>query len=112
MSHEYRATLAERNTAATILDKAHALPARGQHVGTRAAEGPPIAATWDGNGRVPFGWSSYQAHRDGDAVWLPEPETASKLARLTPQERAALAAIRAAATAHEPEQVPAEGRAR
>lgn len=94
------ATRADRDIAATLLDKAHVYPQRGQHVGARAAQGPRIAATWDGVGPVPFGWASYQAHRNGDnVVWLPEPETASKLARLTAQEQVQLAAIRAAAVA-------------
>lgn len=106
MSHTYRGTSeAERETAAALLDKAHALPVRGQHVGARAHLGPPIAEAWDGSGPVPLGWSSYRAHRNdpSETVWLPEPETASKLARLTGPERAALAQIRAQAQPHEPE---------
>ena len=103
MSHGYTgASRADRDAAASLLDKAHALPVRGRHVGSRAAEGPRIAAEWDGIGSVPLGWSSYQAHRSDSAgvVWLPEPETATKLARLTPAEQAQLAAIRLAAVPH------------
>jgi hypothetical protein len=106
VSHGYKgASVAERDTAAALLDKAHALPVRGQHVGSRARLGPPIADTWDGNGPVPLGWSSYRAHRNdpSETVWLPEPETASKLARLTGPERAALAQIRASTVPHDPE---------
>lgn len=101
----------ERDTLAAALDKAYQLPARGEHVGARAAEGPPIQREWDGQGRVPFGWSSYQGHRNGeDAVFLPdEPETQSKLARLTAQERALLAAARQVA---EPAGTPVKERAR
>lgn len=96
----------DRDTLASALDKAHQCPRRGEHVGARAAEGPPIQEEWNGVGPVPLGWSSYQAHRNGDdAVFLPdEPETGSKLARLTAQEQALLAAARATAT---PE-IPAE----
>lgn len=54
--------------------------------------------TWNGSGPVPPGWTSFQAHRNGeDAVFLPEPETQTKLARLTAGEQAQLAAARAAA---------------
>lgn len=90
----------DRDAVASALDKANQLPTRGAHRGARAADGPPIQREWDGAGPVPLGWSSYQAHRNGDdAVFLPdEPETQTKLDRLTGQERAALAAARAAAT--------------
>lgn len=102
MSHTYiGANAPDRDAAGMILDKAHALPVPGVHVG----RGPHVdmPATWDGNGPVPIGWTSFQAHRNGvDEIWLPEPETASKLARLTGPERAALAQIRAAAHAHGP----------
>lgn len=100
MSHGYKGpNINARNNVAGILDRAHEYPQRGQHVGERAAEGPPIPRTWDGTGAVPFGWGSFQAHRTDPegTLWLPEPETATKLARLTAQERATLAAARAAA---------------
>jgi hypothetical protein len=100
--------IAARDTLATVLDKAHEYPTRGAHVGSRAAEGPPIPAAWDGNGPVPLGWSSYRAHRNDPegVVWLPEPETGSKLARLTAQERALLTQARAEAIVRVPELEP------
>lgn len=103
MSHAYRGpNAAARDGLARVLDKAHQYPTRGVHVGARADAGPPLAATWDGNGPVPFGWSSFQGHRNDPSgvVWLPEPETQTKLARLTPAEQAQLAAARAAAEPH------------
>jgi hypothetical protein len=106
VSHGYKGTsLADRNDTASILDKAWQLPVRGRHVGARAAEGPPIQRNWDGNGPVPLGWSSFQAHRTDpeETLWMPEPETASKLARLTAGEQAQLAAARAQAEPHDPE---------
>lgn len=109
MSHGYKgANVAARNAIAAILDKAWQYPVRGQHVGSRAAEGPPIAASWNGSGPVPFGWSSFQAHRTDpeETVWLPEPETSTKLARLTPGEQAQLAAARAQAEPHGSEATP------
>lgn len=98
MGHTYTgASRAERDIAGGLLDKANALPSRGAHIG--GGRHVIMPETWDGVGKVPPGWTSYQAHRNGDAaVWLPEPETATKLARLTLQEQAQLAAIRAAAT--------------
>lgn len=106
MSHGYKGpNVNARNAIAGLLDRAWLYPQRGQHVGSRAAEGPPIAVTWDGNGPVPLGWGSFQAHRTDpeETIWLPEPETATKLARLTPGEQAQLAAARAAAEPHDPE---------
>lgn len=103
MSHGYKGpNVAARNAIASILDKAWDQPARGVHVGARAAEGPPIVAAWDGNGPVPLGWTSHQAHRTDpeETIWLPEPETATKLAKLTPGEQGQLAAARAAAEPH------------
>ena len=98
MSHGYKGpNINARNAIATILDKAWQLPVRGTHVG--GGIHVPMPETWDGNGTVPPGWTSYQAHRTDPAetIWLPEPETATKLARLTAGERAQLAAARAAA---------------
>lgn len=98
MSHTYAGpNRAAREALALVLDKAWEMPARGVHVG----RGPhvPMPNAWDGLGSVPPGWTSHLAHRDDVVVWLPEPETASKLARLTPQEQALLAAARLAATA-------------
>lgn len=108
MSHGYAgANRADRDAAGALLDKAHQYPQRGRHVGARAAEGPAIRAAWDGVGPVPLGWSSYQAHRNGDdVVWLPEPETATKLARLTPAEQGLLTAVRAQTEPHGPEENP------
>lgn len=100
MSHIYRGpNAAAREAIATILDKAHQLPRVGTHVGGGAHVNMP--ATWNGTGPVPVGWTSFQAHRNAgvDAIWLPEPETATRLARLTPGEQAQLAAARAAAEA-------------
>lgn len=97
MNLRYSGTFTAREALAVVLDKAHELPARGTHVGALASAGPIIPGAWDGNGPVPFGWSSFKAHRTDEFVWLPEPETASKLARLTPQERALLAQARAEA---------------
>jgi hypothetical protein len=105
MSHGYKGpNVAARDAIAAILDKAWLYPQRGQHVGSRAALGPPIAATWDGNGPVPFGWASFQAHRTDpeETIWLPEPETSTKLARLTAGEQALLSAARAASEPHDP----------
>lgn len=113
MSHKYKGpNVAARNAIASILDKAWERPTRGRHVGSRSADGPPISATWDGNGPVPFGWSSFQAHRTdpGDAVWLPEPETQTKLNRLTAGEQAQLAAARAAAEPDPPDQAGAQSK--
>lgn len=109
MSHGYKGpNIAARNAIASILDKAWEYPVRGVHVGTRAHLGPPIAAAWDGNGPVPLGWSSFQAHRTDpeETIWLPEPETSTKLARLTPGEQAQLAAARAQAEPHGSEATP------
>lgn len=106
MSHGYKGpNVNARNAIAGLLDRAWLYPQRGQHVGVRAAEGPPIQATWDGNGPVPLGWSSFQAHRTDveETIWLPEPETSTKLARLTVGEQAQLAAARAAAEPHPPD---------
>lgn len=112
MSHIYTGPNASaRDAIAAILDKANQLPQPGRHVGPRASEGPPIAANWDGDGRVPLGWTSFQAHRNGDdEIWLPEPETATKLARLTAGEQAQLAAARAAAEPHGAESSAKESR--
>lgn len=104
MSHAYKGpNVNARNAIAGLLDRAWLYPQRGQHVGALAHLGPPIAETWDGNGPVPFGWGSYQAHRTDpeETIWLPEPETQTKLARLTSQEQALLAAARAATEPHE-----------
>lgn len=104
MSHGYKGpNVNAREAIASLLDRAWEYPRRGQHVGSLAHLGPRIAETWDGNGPVPFGWGSYQAHRTDpeETVWLPEPETATKLARLTAGERAQLAAARAAAEPHQ-----------
>lgn len=105
MSHGYKGpNVAARNATAGLLDKAHALPVRGTHTG--GGIHVPMPETWDGNGPVPPGWTSHQAHRNDPlaTVWLPEPETQTKLARLTVGERAQLAAARAAADVHpEPE---------
>jgi hypothetical protein len=103
MSHIYRGpNAAARDAIANILDKAWLYPSRGVHHG----RGPhvPMPESWNGVGPVPIGWTSFQAHRnDGnDFIWLPEPETATKLARLTPGEQAQLAAARAAAEEHDP----------
>jgi hypothetical protein len=103
VSHAYKGpNVAARNAIAALLDRAWLFPRRGQHVGARASEGPPIAATWDGNGAPPFGWSSFQAHRvdQEGTLWLPEPETTAELARLTPGEQGQLAAARAQAEPH------------
>lgn len=111
MSHGYKGpNVSARNAIAGLLDRAWLYPQRGRHVGKRAAEGPPIQREWDGNGPVPFGWSSYQAHRTDpeETIWLPEPETQSKLARLTPGEQAQLAAARAAAEPHDDPEVNAK----
>jgi hypothetical protein len=111
MSHGYKGpNVNARNAIAALLDRAWLYPRRGEHVGSRAAEGPPIAETWDGDGPVPFGWSSFQGHRNGteETVWLPEPETQTKLARLTPGEQGQLAAARAQAEPHETEVLTAK----
>lgn len=101
MSHVYRGPDSNaRNNIGAILDKAYQLPAKGTRVG--AGRHVPMPETWDGNGPVPIGWASYQSHRNGDdEIWLPEPETQSKLNRLTPGERAQLAAARALAEEHD-----------
>lgn len=104
MSHGYKGpNAAARDAIAAILDKAHAKPSRGVRVG--GGIHAPMPDTWDENGRVPHGWSSFRAHRNdpNETVWLPEPETATKLARLTAGEQAQLAAARAAAEEHGPE---------
>lgn len=97
---KYTGNSAALEAAAALLDKAYGYPLRGTHIGTGKHVGMPD--TWDGLGRVPPGWTSHQGHRnDGDgAVFFPdEPETQTKLNRLTGPERAALAAIRAASQA-------------
>lgn len=107
MSHGYKGpNAAARNAIAAILDKAWLQPARGTHVGGGIRV--PMPATWDGNGLVPPGWTSHQAHRSDPAetIWLPEPETSTKLARLTPGEQAQLAAARAQAEPHDSEATP------
>ena len=111
MSHGYRGpNINARNAIAGLLDRAWLYPQRGQHVGSRAHLVPPIQQEWDGNGPVPFGWGSYQAHRTDpeETIWLPEPETATKLARLTPGEQAQLAAARAQTKPHGPDAVETE----
>jgi hypothetical protein len=103
MSHGYHGPNENsRHDIAAILDKAWLYPQVGQHVGSRAAEGPPIQATWDGEGPVPFGHASYFAYRTDaeETIWLPEPETATKLARLTPGEQGLLTAARAQTEPH------------
>lgn len=103
MSHGYKGpNQAARNNIASLLDKAWLYPQRGTHVGSLAALGPPIVSDWDGNDSVPLGWSSFQAHRTDpeETIWLPEPETATKLARLTPGEQGLLQAARAQAEPH------------
>jgi hypothetical protein len=103
VSHGYKGpNVNARNALGVVLDKAHQCPRRGEHVGPRAAAGPTIQATWDGNGPVPFGWGSFQAHRTDpeETIWLPEPETQTKLARLTPGEQGQLVAARAQAEPH------------
>lgn len=104
MSHGYKGpNINARNAIAGILDKAWLQPLRGVHVG----RGPHVnmPETWDGNGPVPPGWTSHQAHRTDpqETIWLPEPETATKLARLTPGEQGQLMAARAQAEPHGPE---------
>lgn len=92
-------TLEAREAAAALLDKAYALPTRGVPVG--GGRHVPMPDIWDGLGPVPPGWTSFQGHRntnDDAAVFLPdEPETQTKLNRLTGTERAMLASIRATA---------------
>jgi hypothetical protein len=99
MSHLYRnPSAAALDALAAALDKAHEYPKRGTP-GANAHVQPE----WDGVGPVPPGWSSFCGHRNygGNELWLPEePETASRLARLTAQEQALLAAARAAAVSH------------
>jgi hypothetical protein len=105
MSHTYHGPNENsRHDLATILDKAWLYPQVGQHVGSRAAEGPPIQATWDGEGPVPFGHASYFAYRTDleELIWLPALETATELARLTGAEQGLLTAARAQATEHGP----------
>lgn len=108
MSHGYKGpSTAAREAIAAILDKAWQMPRRGVHHG----RGPhvPMPETWDGTGPVPPGWSSHQAHRNAghdDFIWLPEPETGTKLGRLTPGEQAQLAAARAQAEPPDSEATP------
>lgn len=112
MSHGFKgANVNARNALAGVLDRAWSQPAIGVHVGGGIHVSMP--ATWDGNGPVPPGWTSHQAHRNDpiETIWLPEPETATKLARLTAGERAQLAAARAQAEPHEPDAVPQARRA-
>lgn len=93
---------AARDAAAALLDTAHGFPARGTHAG--GGVHVPMPGAWDGVGPVPPGWTSFRGHRnDGDgAVFLPdEPETQTKLDRLTGPERAALAQVRAAAVGND-----------
>lgn len=101
MSHGYKGpNIAARNAIAGLLDRAWLQPARGTQIGGGIHVQMP--AVWDGNGPVPIGWTSHQAHRTDpeETIWLPEPETATKLARLTPGEQAQLAAARAQAEPH------------
>lgn len=102
MSHSYKGpNINARNAIAGLLDRAWLMPARGTNLG--GGIHVPMPATWDGNGPVPPGWTSFQAHRTDpeETIWLPEPETATKLARLTPGEQAQLAAARSQAEPHD-----------
>jgi hypothetical protein len=111
MSHGYHGPNENsRHDLATILDKAWLYPQIGQHVGSRAAEGPPIQATWYGEGPVPFGHASYFSYRTDaeEIIWLPELEGPNELARLTPGEQGLLTAARAQTEEHgPPEENPA-----
>lgn len=107
MSHGYKGpNVNARNAIAALLDRAWLQPSRGMHTG--GGIHVPMPATWDGNGLVPPGWTSHQAHRTdpNETVWLPEPETQTKLGRLTPGEQAQLAAARAQAEPHDSEATP------
>lgn len=101
MSHGYKGPNTNaRNAIAGLLDRAWLQPLRGAHIG--GGVHVPMPETWDGNGPVPPGWTSHQAHRTDpeETIWLPEPETSTKLARLTPGEQGQLAAARAQAEPH------------
>lgn len=102
--HKYvGAGAANRSAIASVCDKAYGLPRRGRNVGGGVHVSSP--QTWDGNGTVPPGWTSFKASLDDGAVFFPdEPETSTKLARLTAGEQAQLAAARAQAEPHDPEE--------